>query len=298
MGICDAHNHLWISRVDGSAENSPVLADETIQLKELIEYRHAGGNSQIDCQPGGAGRNAHRLFSLSKKSAVNIVACTGFHLSKYYPSDFWLFNTTAVKAADYFIDELTIGVTETLDYEKPIKAGFIKIACRETYAEMPLYLLEATTHAARQVKCAIEMHTEKGSQAEIFVNYFLRYGIQPEQLIVCHVDKRADFGLHSELAKAGVLLEYDTFFRPKYDPDHHVWPLIEKMLTAGYNNHLALATDMAEASLWKQYSAGPGLAGLPGQILPRLKRISGENSASVKKLMGENVARALATFSN
>jgi 5-phospho-D-xylono-1,4-lactonase len=298
MGVCDSHNHLWIDRVDGSQADAPVLNDESTILKELNEYHFRGGTSQVDCQPGGAGRDARRLRHLSTASRVNIVACTGFHLPKYYSPNHWLFNSTSEEISIYFIKELTVSLEETQKEEKTVKAGFIKIACRATFAEMPHFLLEATADAARQVNCAIEMHTEKGSQAELFVDFFLREGIKPSNLIICHIDKRPDFYLHHELAKCGVLLEYDTFFRPKYDPDHHLWPLIEMMLEAGLGDHLALATDLAEVALWKAFSGGPGLPGFIDQIRPRLEMIAGKNSSAINNLLGGNIARALATFSN
>jgi hypothetical protein len=47
---------------------------------------------------------------------------------------------------------------------------------------------------------------------------------------MCHVDKRPDVGLHRELARAGVLLGYDTFGRPKYNPDQGVWQLIPALV--------------------------------------------------------------------
>jgi phosphotriesterase-related protein len=62
-----------------------------------------------------------------------------------------------------------------------------------------------------------------------------------------HIDKRPDHGLHAELTQAGVMLAYDTFFRPKYDPERNLWPQISAMVAAGLNHVVALATDVAEA---------------------------------------------------
>ena len=43
------------------------------------------------------------------------------------------------------------------------------------------------------------------------------------------------------------MLAYDTFFRPKYDPERNLWPQISAMVAAGLNHVVALATDVAEA---------------------------------------------------
>ena len=107
------------------------------------------------------------------------------------------------------------------------------------------------------------------------------------------MDKAPDFGLHRALAQAGVLLEYDTFYRPKYSPERGVWPLIEQMVAAGYAGSVALATDMAEASLWRCFGGGPGLAGLLTLIRPRLENM-GLSPSAIQKLFGGNIARRLA----
>ena len=106
MGVTDAHNHLWISPLKTQAEYTPVLNQERLILEELMLYQEAGGTSQIDCQPGGAGRDGNKLKILSEKSGVNVVACTGFHLSDYYPGDSELWNLDVEQAADYFSSEI------------------------------------------------------------------------------------------------------------------------------------------------------------------------------------------------
>jgi phosphotriesterase-related protein len=141
MGVTDAHNHVWIEPVNGSIPEAPVLNDHSNIRAELIEFHQSGGGSQIDCQPGGCGRNGNMLSELSRATRVNIVACTGYHLKKYYPSDFWLFSTTIEKAADYFIAEIDNGLEECLQVGNPVQAGFIKIACHATLDSSPRNLM-------------------------------------------------------------------------------------------------------------------------------------------------------------
>jgi len=98
--------------------------------------------------------------------------------------------------------------------------------------------------------------------------------------------------LHRELAQAGVLLEYDTFHRPKYDPEATLWPLIERMAAAGLDGAVALATDMADPALWA-YGGGPGPASLPGSIRSRLQAL-GLPPETITGMLGYNVATRLA----
>ncbi len=293
MGITDAHNHVWISAQESQLENAPVLDQEEQILIELQDFRRAGGGGLIDCQPGGAGRDGRRLYSLSKASGVNIVACTGFHLQQYYPDDYKVWKMNTDQAAGYFLSEIKEGLEETRNLEKPVYPGFIKIAVKENVNESPLNLIEAAAIASLESGLAIEMHTERGSGAEDYLNLFSKMGVSPQQLVICHIDKRPDLELHKELAQAGCLLEYDTFFRPKYKPEKNLWNLIQGMIEADLGHLVALATDLADSSLWKSMGVGPGLVSLITKVKKRLDT-EGYKESIVAGLIGNNIVRRLA----
>ncbi len=293
LGVTDAHNHAWIDAIPGASEGSPVLNHYDLILRELVEYRENGGASLLDCQPGGCGRDGNRLLQLSSASRVNLIACTGFHRKKYYPTDYWLWDASAQKVSDTLITELQRGLDETLDTPNPIKAGFIKIAFEAAWEDCPLAALEGAASAAYDSKALIEIHTEKGSLAEKACVYFMNKNVSPQQLVLCHMDKRPDLSLHKALANLGVLLEYDTFYRPKYKPETNLWPLMDQMVSAGLSNRVALATDMAEPALYHNIGGGPGLSSLPGEIQRKLIE-KGYPEAARKQMLGENIARRLA----
>jgi phosphotriesterase-related protein len=293
MGITDAHNHLWISAQENQVEGAPVLDHEGDILTELQSFRSAGGGGQIDCQPGGSGRNGNHLRTLAEKSGIHIIACTGFHLKRYYPAGYKTWSLNAAEAASYFMAEIEEGLEETRDSEKVVYPGFIKLAVRDTVAESPLELIEAAAQASIESGYALEMHTERGSGVEDFINLFLEFGVQLDRLVICHIDKRPDFGLHRELAQAGCLLEYDTFFRPKYRPEENLWPLIQNMVEAELGHMVAVATDLADSSLWKSMGNGPGLEALITIIKKRLEE-EGYDDLTVSELIGNNIVRRLA----
>ena len=293
LGITDAHNHMWISPVPGSQPGAPVLNEFNSILKELVEYREKGGGTLLDCQPEGCGRDGNRLLALSKASKVNLIACTGFHRNRYYPQNHWLWKADADKICDFFCSELEQGLIETVETPCPVRAGFIKIAIESTWAGCMQVCLEGVAAAAFKTKALMEIHTEKGALAEKVCVYFMDMGLSAEQLVLCHMDKRPDIGLHKELAHLGVLLEYDTFYRPKYNPSANLWPLIEQMVGSAFSDRVALATDMAEAELYHFIGGGPGLASLPGTIQNQLKEKRFPETVQ-KQLLGGNIVRRLA----
>ena len=291
-GVTDAHNHLWVAAVDGIGPGVPQLTDQPGILDELVDYRKAGGRTQVDSQPGGCGRDGQKLLELSRASGVHVVACTGFHLERYYPPDHWLWGADIDKARVHFVREIAEGLEETRALAQPVRAGFIKIACRPTVAASPAVLIEAAAGASLETGTLIGVHTEKGADAETIVALLQRYGIDASRLVIFHMDKRPDFGLHRDLAQQGILLEYDTFYRPKYRPDQNVWPLLEKMIAAGLEGQVAIGTDMADRALWSRLGGGPGLVGLVTRVVPRLQEI-GCTPATIKRLVGENITTRL-----
>jgi len=133
------------------------------------------------------------------------------------------------------------------------------------------------------------VHTEAGAAAKQVVTRLLEHGAAADRLVICHIDKRPDFGLHRALAQAGVLLEYDTFYRPKYQPERNVWPLLARMVAEGLAGQVAIGTDMAGTAFWQE--VGP--AGLPGEIVARLQAL-GFAPSTVRGLAGGNIAGRLA----
>ena len=295
LGLVDAHSHVWIEQVPDTAPGQPVLDDRAVITSELSDYRQADGGGIIDCQPGGCGRNGEMLAQIAAVSGVHIVGCTGFHLRKYYPPDAWIWKQNTQTAGDYFIKDLTRGMEECQEFETPILAGFIKLACESTLNRSPAALLEAAVYASLVTGAAIEIHTEKGEDVEAIIDYFINRGIQPSRLVICHIDKRPDFGLHRSLAEEGFLLEYDTFFRPKYEPEKHLWSLLEQIVLAGLAGSIALATDMAESNQWRRYGGSPGLAGALTQIKSRLESLGFEQMV-IGAMMGGNISQRLARF--
>jgi predicted metal-dependent phosphotriesterase family hydrolase len=293
MGITDAHNHLWIDKVPGADYGAPVLNQFDLILEELKEYRRMGGISILDCQPQGCGRDGNQLLALSVKSQINIIACTGFHRKKYYSPDHWLWGVRAQKVSDFLCSEISQGLFETLESQVPVKAGFIKIALEATWADCPRNAMLGAAQAAVSSKTLLEIHTEKGSLAEKACIYFTNSGVLPTQIVLCHMDKRPDIGLHKELARLGILLEYDTFYRPKYNPNENLWPLITQMVDAGLAGSVALATDMAEAELYRFIGGGAGLASFPGEIQGQLHK-KGFPESSIQQMLGGNITHRLA----
>lgn len=288
--LADGHAHLWISPPDGVAPESRLALDdfETIRA-ELGDLRAAGATTLIDCQPGGCGRDAGMLHRLAQATGLHVTATTGFHRQTYYPARSWLWSASEAEAAAYFIEELTVGTRET---GGTVRATTIKVGYEGTIAGQTRVLMEAAALAARQTGAAILFHTEQCKNVEALLPFFADRGIAATRLYLCHIDKRPDLGLHRELAQAGVLLGYDTFARPKYEPDQGAWPLIHALVSDGLDHAIAIGLDLALSTTWRRYGGQPGLLFLTEQIVPRL-RAEGISQTAIRRLTARNIAERL-----
>jgi phosphotriesterase-related protein len=288
LGVIDGHAHAWITPPD-QAPTRLELDNEAAIITELIEFGEAGGTALVDCQPGGCGRDARRLQAISERSGVFITATSGFHQQMYYPPGHWLWEADVETAVAYFRREITQGMDET---DGRIPATTLKIGYEGVIAAQTRVLMEAVALVAQETGVAVLFHTERGLNIEALIPFFESHGVLPSQLYLCHVDKRPDFGLHRELAQAGVMLGYDTVVRPKYDPDAHFWPLLRRMVEAGCAGQVVICQDRALETMWRYSGDAQGMAALPLVIRARLAAEGFDEDTSAN-LLGRNVARFL-----
>ena len=282
VGAADAHCHLWISPTQS---DSPLLADEEAARSELLDFAGCGGSLILDCQPGSTGRDGAVLERLSQATGVTIVASTGFHRREYYATSGPWF-TSPDDAYNLFLHELRSG----LDEAPSVRAGSIKAAWTGT-GNKEVELMKAAATAAAETGAPLTIHSERGEDVEGLVTLLQADGVPSGKVQISHVDKRPDRKLHAELAREGYVLGYDTFLRPKYDPETNVWPLVAYMIGAGFWRQIAVGLDIVETSMWKS-GRGPGLCSIPNVIGKRLKS-QGAGAEVVRAMTGGNIARML-----
>lgn len=297
--LADSHGHVWIHPADGVTGEARIeLDDADKQRVELADFATAGGSLIVDCQPGGAGRDARMLRRLSRETGVAITATTGAHQQKYYSPGFWLWSATVDQAAAWFIGELTTGMQDVVpsavtdDAEPAPRAAVIKIGYEGAIDGQTRVLMEAAAIASARTGASILFHTERGLNVEALLPFFSQRGVPPTRLYLCHVDKRVDAGLHTELAQAGALLGYDTFARPKYHPDDGAWKLIAALAGAGLDHAVAICLDLAFPVNFRAWGGEPGLRFLPDVVVPRLAR-EGYSEAAIRRLTATNVLERL-----
>jgi phosphotriesterase-related protein len=298
-GVCQCHEHLFIEK-GKPCRIAPVLYMDDIEKSaaELSGYRRAGGSLVVDAQPVYAGRMAENLAAASKKSGVHVVASTGFYKTAFYEDGAYIENWSEEAMADLYVSEFEKGMLASGQAgfaRMEAKAGIIKTAVDSggIYRDS-LYpkLFSAAACAAVQTGMPVMCHIEQGADALQVVDFFVKKGVAPGRLLICHLDRaRIDPIYHKEVLQTGVFLEYDTINRTKYVSNRQEAGLIMTMLEAGYEDQILLSLDTTNARL-RAYGADMGLDHIIKEFAPLLAD-AGATEKQLSKMQSLNARKAL-----
>jgi len=298
LGFCHSHEHLFIAAGRPAQINSVLQIDDYEKTKNEVQVFHSlGGKAIVDAQPVGCGRMADWLTEVSRQTGIHIIASTGFHKQNFYVEDHWLFRWGEDHLAQIFINEIEDGMYIGADNHEPeikipAKAGIIKTAIEEDRPGLiAIKLLNAAAQASLETKVPIMCHTETHRQGVFVAEHFIKLGVSPENIIICHLDRILDdYSVHKQLAEYGVYLEYDTIGRYKYHTDEEEADLIVQMLDWGYGKSLLLGLDTTRARL-KSYGGEIGLDHMKVNFIPFLRN-RGVSESAIADMMINNPSHA------
>src|SRR5690606_19070485 len=93
----------------------------------------------------------------------------------------------------------------------PVKAGFVKVAGEyQKVSQTTHKLIRAAGRVHQQTGVPILVHTDRGTAGDLLVDALEAAGVPPNAVMLCHMDRNADFYVHRALAQRGVYLQYDT----------------------------------------------------------------------------------------
>ena len=298
LGVCYAHEHLIIDRSYTTQLFPEIhLPSAENAVRELADFKKAGGRAMIDCMPCDAGRNVEKLAEISRKSGVHLVAPTGLHRVRFYPEGHWRFTRGVEALADLFVAEIETGI-DANDCAGPEvrrtthRAGVLKIASDGAAldsAEQAAF--EAVASAHRRTGCPVITHCEAARGVEQ-VAFLASRGVEPRHVVLSHTDRHPDPAYHRELFKTGAYVEYDRTFRAKLDDSNPTLQLFVAMVKE-FPDQVMLGTDGARPSYWRSYGGGPGLDYLLKEFSDRA-RAKGVTDAELDKVFVKNPARAYA----
>lgn len=276
LGYCQCHEHLFIARgISGEKVPSLIIDNLDKTTEELRMYYQKGGRAVVDAQPVGCGRMAEKLLQASEQSDVHIMASTGFHKLDFYNKEHFVYELNQEQLTQLFVDELTAGMytdrvngNEVPTLRGTAKAGIIKTASdgrdiRLNEDNLSVYhkLFSAAGAAARQTGAPVMTHLEMGKGAESQLEVLTSQGIEPDRIIMCHLDRVINEDVKEyqlQTANSGVYLQFDTIGRFKYHSDEAEAELIAMLCEKGFENKILIGLDTTNERL-KSYGGSIGL---------------------------------------
>ncbi|MFC4033378.1 phosphotriesterase [Streptomyces polygonati] len=292
LGVCDAHDHLFLAlpALAGQELDDPAAAGA-----ELAAFRALGGGAVAQWTPFGLGRRAALLPALSRAAGVHLVAATGLHQERHYRPDA-LARTAGRGLAGFFVAELTEGLLDGDDPAGPrgtAKAGMIKVAGMfHGLDDHTRRVMGAAAEAHHATGAPIGVHHEMGSAAaDVLALLHGELGVPAGSLLLGHLNRFPDPGLHRELASSGAFLAFDGPSFAHHATDWRLFDSLVALAEAGHTGQLLVGGDTV-VSAGRATGGGPGMPWLLRVLRPRLVTALGRQAAHA--VLVDNPARALA----
>jgi phosphotriesterase-related protein len=221
LGIVAVHEHIGYGmpgcELDTKWWKSPEQRyEETVpKLRRFHEY---GGGTFVDATGICNGRDVDYYKSLSAKTGVHIVACTGFVGGD---SALPFFARASVEyLTAQFIHEIEVGIGDTGS-----KAGIIKVGVSRGFrmTELDKRIYRAAARAA--VRTGVPIFTHLAVDSQPAIDIFDAEGLPLDRVLFGHVDDGVSQGkVHdTEIADLGGRLGFDTFGYDLELPDPPFW---------------------------------------------------------------------------
>ncbi|WP_406350477.1 phosphotriesterase [Streptomyces sp. NBC_00658] len=283
LGVCDAHDHLFLSSPLLSGQE---LDDTSAARAELTAFREAGGGSVAQWTPYGMGRRAADLPLLSRDTGVHVIAATGLHQAAHYAPE--LLTELRGRLAEVFVSELTSGIGAS-----GVRAGLIKVAggfhALDAHAR---WTMAAAAEAHHATGAPIGVHLELGTGALDVLDLLCgELGVPPHRVILGHLNRSPDFVTQRQAAESGAYLAFDGPSRANHATDWRMPDAVHALADAGHSDRLLLGGDTTTAAA-RSANGGPGMPYLLRRVRPRLELALGEGL--VEQMLTANPGRAFA----
>lgn len=299
LGIVAIHEHIGYgmpgSELDTQWWKTPEQAyEETVP--KLRAFREYGGRTFVDATGICNGRDVDYYKSLSDKTGVHIVACTGFVGGNTALPYF------AEASVDYltklFIHETTVGIGDT-----GAKAGVIKVGVSRggRMTELDKKIYRAAARAATQTGVAILTHLAIDPEPAIAI--FKEEGMDLDRVLFGHADDgpNAPITPHQLILDNGGRIGFDTFGYETELPDPPFWARPRKerfdhfmqIVNDGYLDKLLASADANCSPLGWPGVEGHTVNYIFEQLIPDLRK-AGVSQEDIDRLFVKNPAEFLA----
>ena len=288
-GYTLSHEHLLIDLWNLTRTYDGILDDECLAIRELAEYRQAGGGSLVDATSGGLGRNPLALRRISEAAGIRIIMGSGWYRERVYPV--FVYERDANDLADLIVADVLRGADGT-----GVRAGIIGEIGTERKHIRPAEerVFRAAARAQRRTgACVITHTTHFGELAMEQIALLREENVPPDRIAISHLGDRHDAKELLKIAREGVFVSVDNigYAGNGYPPDEVRMRNVSLLIAEGFLDQVVLGGDICQKSHLAAYG-GKGYAHVPRCFLPLL-RANGIREEAIFQMTVSNPARML-----
>jgi predicted metal-dependent phosphotriesterase family hydrolase len=288
-GYTLSHEHLLCDLWDLARSYDSILDDESLAIRELAEYREAGGRTLIDATSSGLGRNPSALRRISEATGIQVIMGAGWYRECFYPAIVFEEDTNAL--ADLIVNEVTQGADGT-----DVRAGIIGEIGTERKHITPAQerVFRAAARAQRRTGACVMTHTTHfGELALEQIALLQEEGVPAGRIVISHLGDRHDTRQLLKIAQQGVFLSVDNigYVGQGYPADEVRARNVALLTSEGHLGQIVLSGDICQKTHLAAYG-GKGYAHVPRHFVPLLHQ-NGLTEEATHQMTVVNPARML-----
>lgn len=311
------HEHLFIN-LRKEFRGVGLVTDRGFIADELSGFRRSGGALIVDVTPAELTRgtfvdwnerttafnpdpltgsrapsNVAAIQAVSAESGVPVVLSTGHYRDPYLDRD-WIDHHEVDTIADFMVHDIDVEIPGT-----GMRAGIIGEIGSDAWAISAAEerSFRAAARAQTRTGVALTTHAARWPTGPKQLEIIRSEGVDPQRVIIGHVDTVTDPEYAMRLAAEGVWIQLDTFYYcrsggqiNRAELDKRV-QMIVRLLRAGHLERVLLSHD-ACLTTHAHAAGGTGLVFLDEVVKPALVD-AGIDDAEIHAMMRDNPLRAL-----
>ena len=277
-----------------------VQDDLDLAVQEAAEYQFAGGQTLIDVDLPGMGRDPAALQKIARATGLNIVASTGWYVQFSHPPE--IAAKSIEELTDIMVKEITVGIGNT-----GIKAGNIgEIAMsgapHEACQPGEEKVLRASARAQKATGVSLTVHPNfPADHWDTYIDILEKEGADLGKCYMSHLGLFPNAAVPKHILNRGVgFVSYDHFGHEElfessggpgfgFSTDKEEVRVVRELLDAGFAERVLLCAEVAMKTCYKAYG-GWGYSHVYDNIIPWLKSL-GASDADVQTMMVANARR-------
>jgi phosphotriesterase-related protein len=304
LGVTLMHEHVFVRDLELERNladpgfDPDTAVDRAVQLFETLY--ELGIRTVVDLTVPGLGRDVRTVASVAQRSAVHIIAATGWYTRRDLPLHFQLRGPGRRidgpdELARLFVDDIEHGIAGS-----GLRAGMLKVVTDEAGITPDIaWVMRAAAMAQLATGVPITTHSDPARRNGAEQQRFLAaLGVPLERVIVGHAGDTEDVEHLRDLMDRGSTLGMDRFGMEQVLPDDRRVATVLRLLRLGYADRMILSHDAAVFShvtppSWRaEHAPAWHMETIPRRILPMLRE-GGASEDELHRMLVANPRRLL-----